>query len=95
MNAEMLVGTQSYTGKLNLRCPDWSTKGFVGTLTYNGETIYKSGLIVPGYGVDIVTLSTNLAPGEYECIMTLNFYDTTTYEKAALNTTVPLKLTVQ
>lgn len=95
MNAEMLVGTENYTGVLNLRCPNWSTKGFVGTLTLNGTTIYKSGLIAPGYGVDTVTLSGDLAPGEYECIMTLNFYDTTTYEKAALNTTVPLVLTVQ
>ena len=112
MNAEMYVSTENYAGAIGLRCPRWSTRGFVATVRltvedqekigYSGGeavTLYQSGLIAPGYGVDVITLSplpdgTRLPAGEYELSVLLEFYDTETNEKSAVNTVVPLEVTV-
>lgn len=113
MNAEMYVSSANYAGAAGLRCPAWSTRGFVATVGLTGEdlqragytggeeyaVLYQSGLILPGYGVDTITLGPlpdgrPLPAGEYELSVLLEFYDTETYEKAAVNTVVPLKTTV-
>ena len=95
MNAEMTVSTQNYVGALGLRCPPWSARGFVATASVDGTEIYKSGLIAPGMGVDVVTLSGNLPAGYYDVTVQFDFYDMETNEKAAVNSTAPLELTVQ
>ena len=70
MNAEMYVSAENYAGAIGLRCPTWSTRGFVATVRLTAEDqarigyagdgepvpLYESGLIVPGYGVDVITL---------------------------------------
>lgn len=113
MNAEMYVSTENYAGSIGLRCPTWSTRGFVATVRLtvedqekigysgNGESVslYQSGLIAPGYGVDTITLSnlpdgSRLPAGAYELSVLLEFYDIDTNEKSAVNTVVPLEVTV-
>ena len=113
MNAEMYVSTENYAGSVGLRCPTWSTRGFVATVRLTAEdqkkigyagdgdmvTLYQSGLIAPGYGVDVITLSalpdgSRLPAGEYELSVLLEFYDVETNEKSAVNTVVPLEVTV-
>lgn len=113
MNAEMWVSTENYAGQIGLRCPTWSTRGFVATVRltaedqarigYTGggeyEELYQSGLIAPGYGVDVITLGalpdgSRLLAGEYELSVLLEFYDTETNEKSAVNTVIPLEVTV-
>lgn len=113
MNAEMWVSTENYAGRIALRCPSWSTRGFVATVRLTAEDqekigyaggsefipLYQSGLITPGYGVDVITLSalpdgSKLPVGEYELSVLLEFYDTKTNEKSAVNTVVPLEVTV-
>ena len=114
MNAEMWVSTENYAGSAGLRCPTWSTRGFVATVRVTADdlarvgissdqeyqTLYQSGLIVPGYGVDVITLGTladgsRLPPGEYELSVLLEFYDVETNEKSAVNTVIPLETTVE
>lgn len=114
MNAEMYVSTENYAGTIGLRCPTWSTRGFVATVRltagdqekigYTGDgsmiPLYQSGLIAPGYGVDIITLGalpdgSRLPAGEYELSVLLEFYDVETNEKSAVNTVVPLEVTVE
>ena len=114
MNAEMTVGTENYAGAIGLRCPTWSTRGFVATVRlteedqakigYAGEggmvTLYQSGLIAPGYGIDVITLGplpdgSRLPIGAYELSVLLEFYDITTNEKSSVNTVVPLEVTVE
>ena len=113
MNAEMWVSTENYAGTAGLRCPTWSTRGFVATVRVTAEdlarvgissdqeyqTLYQSGLIVPGYGVNVITLGpladgSRLPPGEYELSVLLEFYDVETNEKASVNTVIPLETTV-
>lgn len=112
MNAEMYVSTENYVGSAGLRCPSWSSRGFVATvrltpedqarLGYDGGdfvTLYQSGLIAPGYGVDVITLAplpdgSRLPAGTYELSVLLEFYDMETNEKSAVNTEVPLEVTV-
>ena len=113
MNAEMYVSIENYAGSIGLRCPSWSTRGFVATVRLtaedqekigyggNGELIplYQSGLIAPGYGVDVITLGSlpdgsRLPAGVYELSVLLEFYDVQTNEKSAVNTVVPLEVTV-
>ena len=113
MNAEMYVGTENYAGAAGLRCPSWSTRGFVATVRVTAEdlaragyelgeeyaVLYQSGLIAPGYGVDVITLGSlpdgsKLPVGEYELSVLLEFYDVQTNEKSAVNTVVPLETTV-
>ena len=86
MNAEMWVSTENYAGTAGLRCPTWSTRGFVATVRVTAEdlarvgissdqeyqTLYQSGLIVPGYGVNVITLGpladgSRLPPGSMSC----------------------------
>ena len=70
MNAEMSVSHENYAGDVGLRCPKWSTKGFVATATASGAdlqkngaaytqdaVVYQSGLIVPNTGIDVILLS--------------------------------------
>ena len=114
MNAEMYVSTENYAGTIGLRCPTWSTRGFVATFRVSQEDLrrvgyeteeaylplYQSGLIAPGYGVEVITLGslpdgTNLPAGEYELSVLLEFYDMQTNEKSAVDTVVPLDVTVQ
>ena len=112
MNAEMYVSSENYAGTIGLRCPTWSTRGFVATARLTEEdqlragytgggtvVLYQSGLIAPGYGVDVITLSAlpdgrKLPPGEYELSVLLEFYDVQTNEKSAVNTVIPLEVTV-
>lgn len=113
MNAEMYVSTDNYAGTIGLRCPTWSTRGFVATVRLTPEdqasigyagsgdylTLYQSGLLAPGYGIEVITLGalpdgSRLPAGEYELSVLLEFYDTQTYEKSAVNTVVPLEVTV-
>ena len=111
MNAEMAVSVENYAGTIGLRCPSWSTRGFVASvrlaeedarrLGSDGERpiLYQSGLIAPGYGVDVITLGalpdgTLLPAGSYELSVLLEFYDMETNEKAAVNTVIPLQVTV-
>ena len=113
MNAEMWVSTENYAGSAGLRCPTWSTRGFVATVRLTAEdmarigyqggeeyvTLYQSGLIAPGYGVDVITLGALpdgswLPAGEYELSVLLEFYDVETNEKSAVNTVIPLDVTV-
>ena len=113
MNAEMWVSTENYAGSAGLRCPTWSTRGFVATVRVTADdlarvgiasdqeyqTLYQSGLIVPGYGVDVIALGpladgSRLPPGEYELSVLLEFYDVETNEKSAVNTVIPLETTV-
>lgn len=75
MNAEMYVSTENYTGAIGLKCPTWSSRGFVATvyltqadqakIGYSGGSdivLYQSGLLAPGYGIDNITLG-NLPDG--------------------------------
>lgn len=113
MNAEMYVGTGNYTGAIGLRCPTWSTRGFVATVRLTAEdqrkigyagdggmvSLYQSGLIAPGYGVDVITLGSlpdgsKLPAGTYELSVLLEFYNIQTNEKAAVNSILPLETTV-
>ena len=113
MNAEMYVSRENYAGAIGLRCPSWSTRGFVATVRLTPEDqaragwsgdgsyvpLYQSGLIVPGYGVDVITLGAlpdgrRLPAGDYELSVLLEFYDVVTNEKSAVNTVVPLEVTV-
>lgn len=114
MNTEMAVSTENYAGSAGLRCPAWSTRGFVATVRVSQadlekvgyETaeewivLYQSGLIAPGYGVDVITLGnlpdgTGLPVGEYALSVLLEFYDMETNEKSAVNTEIPLEVTVR
>ena len=114
MNAEMFVSTENYAGAIGLRCPSWSTRGFVATVRltvedqekigYAGDgsmvSLYQSGLIAPGYAVDVITLGalpngSKLPAGEYELSVLLEFYNTDTNEKSAVDTQIPLKVTVE
>ena len=114
LNAEMYVSTDTYAGAAGLRCPTWSTRGFVATFRVSREELaragceiaeaylplYQSGLIAPGYGVETVTLGrlpdgSGLPAGEYELSVLLEFYDMQTNEKSAVNTVVPLEITVE
>lgn len=47
----------------------------------NGEQIYKSGLIDPGYYVETAKLDTDLPKGEYPCVATFTAYDPQTKKK--------------
>lgn len=113
MNAEMYVSAENYAGAIGLRCPTWSTRGFVATVRLTAEDqarigyagdgepvpLYESGLIVPGYGVDVITLGAlpdgrRLPAGEYELSVLLEFYDVETNEKSAVNSVIPLTVTV-
>ena len=113
MNAEMYVSTENYAGTIGLRCPTWSTRGFVATVRltaedqekigYSGDgedvSLYQSGLIAPGYGVNVITLSalpdgSRLPVGEYELSVLLEFYDVETNEKSSVNTVVALDVSV-
>lgn len=113
MNAEMYVSVQNYAGSIGLRCPTWSTRGFVATVRlsqadqarigYSGEAdfipLYQSGLIAPGYGVEVITLQPlpdgrKLPAGHYELSVLLEFYDVATNEKSTVNTVIPLEVTV-
>lgn len=114
MNAEMSISSANYAGAIGLRCPTWSTRGFVATvrvtdsdLRANGistnaeyHTVYQSGLIQPGYGVDVITLSalqdgTKLPAGRYELSVLFEFYDIHTNEKSAVDSVVPLDVTIR
>ena len=114
MNAEMFVSTSNYAGVIGLRCPSWSNRGFVTTIRVSGSdladkgisasedyyTIYQSGLIQPGYGIDIITLSglpdgTKLPAGSYEFSVLFEFYNTETNEKHVINSTAPLNVTIR
>lgn len=113
MNAEMYVSIENYAGSIGLRCPSWSTRGFVATVRLTAEdqekigyagdggmiSLYQSGLIAPGYGVDVITLAAlpdgrRLPAGAYELSVLLEFYDIETNEKSSVNTVVPLEVTV-
>ncbi len=113
MNTEMFLSTENPTGRIGLRCPSWSTRGFVATVRisqadlaqigYSIEedylTLYQSGLIAPGYGVDVITLhplpgNIALPAGTYTFSVLLEFYDMQTNEKSTVNTVVPLTVTV-
>lgn len=113
MNTEMYIATDNYTGTIGLRCPSWSTRGFVATLRLTAEdqekigyagggemiALYQSGLIAPGYGVNVITLGalpdgSHLPAGTYELSVLLEFYDIKTNEKSSVNTVVPLEVTV-
>lgn len=113
MNAEMYVSSENYAGTIGLRCPTWSTRGFVATVRLTPEdqqkigyagtgdyvTLYQSGLVLPGYGIDVITLGalpngSRLPAGSYELSVLLEFYDVETNEKSAVDTTVPLEVTV-
>ena len=113
VNAQMRVSAENYAGAAGLRCPAWSTRGFVATVRVSGQelaragyqtgaeyvTLYQSGLIQPGYGVDVITLGplpggSGLPPGEYELSVLLEFYDVQTNEKSSVNTVVPMEVTV-
>ena len=114
LNAEMELSTENYAGRAGLRCPSWSTRGFVATfrltagdqeaIGYAGDggmvPLYQSGLIAPGYGVDVITLGPlpdgrTLPAGEYELSVLLEFYDVETNEKSAVVTEVPVEVTVR
>lgn len=69
MNAEMYVSTENYTGAIGLKCPTWSSRGFVATVFLSAEdqarigvesdseiVLYQSGLLSPGYEIDNITL---------------------------------------
>ena len=70
MNSEMEVKTNNYAGKIGLKCPSWSNRGFVATVRVTGSdlrkngvsaseeyyVVYKSGLIKPGYGISVIVL---------------------------------------
>lgn len=47
----------------------------------NGEQVYKSGLIDPGYYVENVKLSKKLSKGRYPCVATFTAYDPETKEQ--------------
>ena len=112
MNADMDVSQQNYVGSMGLKCPPWSTKGFVATayvssgdLSANGASytkdavVYTSGLIGPGMGVDVVTLSalpdgSKLPKGHYTLTVQFDFYDMETNECAAVNTTAPIDINI-
>ena len=112
MNAEMPVSSTNYTGAIGLRCPYWSKRGFVATAvisgselsangsSYSGDAVvYQSGLIAPGYGVDVITLSSlpdgsSIPPGKYAVAVQLEFYDMQTNECGSVNTSAPLELVV-
>lgn len=113
MNSEMTVSKDNLTGVIGLRCPPWSQRGFVATATVsakdlkkNGSSytkdavIYKSGLIAPKYGVNVITLSdlpdgSKLPAGSYSINVQLDFYDIKTNECSAVNTSAPLDLIVR
>lgn len=113
MNAEMSVSTKNYAGFIGLRSPSWSNRGFVATVratradlaahgiqsTGDYVTIYQSGLIQPGYGIDVITLGslpdgTRLPAGTYEFSVLFEFYDVHTNEKSAVDATAPLDVTI-
>ncbi len=113
MNAEMEVSTSNYAGTIGLKCPSWSNRGFVATVRVTGAdlrkngvsaseeyyTVYKSGLIKPGYGVNVIVLDslpdgTKLPAGEYEFSVIFEFYDIETNEKSVLNSTCPIDVTI-
>ena len=112
MNASMEVGTSNYAGAIGLKCPPWGTRGYVATATMSGSDlarngasytsnvqIYKSGLISPGYGVDVITLpklpdGSSIPQGKYKVIVQFDFYDLKTNERSSVNTTAPIEVTV-
>lgn len=113
MNAEMSVSSSNYAGTIGLRCPTWSKRGFVATVRVTGAdlrtnginvtgdyyTVYQSGLIQPGYGVDVITLSalpdgTKLPVGSYELSVLFDFYDMETNERSTLDSIVPLDVII-
>lgn len=52
MNAEMYVSTENYAGSAGLRCPSWSSRGFVATVRLTPEDQARLGYD----GGDFVTL---------------------------------------
>lgn len=113
MNSEMTVSSEDYIGVIGLRSPSWSTRGFVATVRVTKAdlqkqgigvnddftTIYQSGLIQPGFGVDVITLSslpdgTKLPAGEYEFSVRFEFYNIENNEKSAVDSVVPLKVVI-
>jgi len=82
---------------VNLKCPEWSDKGFVATYKYQGKEIYKTGLIVPGYEINAIRLPelSGLSKGEHKVDVLLEFYDTQTYEKYPINTDVQINVKVK
>ena len=112
MNASMEVSTENYAGAIGLKCPPWSTKGYVATAVLSGSDlakngasytedveIYKSGLIGPGMGVEVIVLpklpdGSAVPKGNYSVVVQFDFYDMKTNECSAVNTTAPIEVTV-
>lgn len=62
-------------------------------------TLFQSGLVLPGHGIDVIALGalpdwSRLPKGTYELPVLLEFYDVETHEKTAVDTVVPLEVTV-
>lgn len=113
MNAEMSMSTENYAGAIGLRCPSWSNCGFVVTVRVAGRdlnangvaasdefyTLYRSGLIKPGFGIEVITLGalpdgTRLPSGTYEFSVLFEFYNIETNEKSVIDSVAPLDVVI-
>lgn len=71
---------------LNFRNPDNSRSAMVINLVIDGNTVYRSGLIMPGYGLlRAPEAGVDLARGEYECMLRVEHYDPSSGEKSMFN----------
>ncbi|GAB2028061.1 hypothetical protein [Lactovum odontotermitis] len=88
------IGSDGVTGKMWVQNPPVNTTGQSASLTSeDGELLFDSGLIEPGYQVSDIKLAKKLTKGNHSGVITLNFYDLKS-KKQVGQTKVDVSITV-
>ncbi|GAB2025615.1 hypothetical protein OfM1_16870 [Lactovum odontotermitis] len=88
------ISSDGVTGKMWVQNPPVNSTGQEASLmTEDGELLYDSGLIQPGYQVSTIKLTRKLTKGSYPGVIAVNFYDLKS-KKQVGQTKVDVSITV-
>lgn len=91
---KILISSDGVTGKMWVQNPPVNSTGQEASLmSENGEVLFDSGLIQPGYQISTIKLTHKLTKGNHSGVIALNFYDLKS-KKQVGQTKVDVSITV-